>query len=282
MSGHEPYTELVVGYALDALEPGDEQELLTHLPFCNVCQDFLADMREVAAGLASDVPSEEPPAVLLENIRVAIAETPQDVSAQDRAVLHELDASTERRINRKAAGDGRSGSSVSPARGRRWEIFGPGRRVMAVAAALIAVVALAGVGGYALHAASERNNASATLRADQAVLSHLDNPGAYSVTLTSGGAASAAAVVDGQDVYLVAHDINKNDKTSSIYVLWAAQSNGGMVAVGTFDVSKDGLNVIHMTLPNGIAGPERFGVTHESGRKAPAVPGATILSGTQA
>lgn len=281
MNGHEPYTELVVGYALDALEPGDEQELLTHLPSCNVCQDFLADMREVAAGLASDVPSEEPPAALLENIRAASLKTPQDISAQDRAVLHELNVLTEHRADSAVAGAGRSGSSGSLARGRR-EIFGPGRRVMAVAAALIAVVALAGIGGYALHDASERDHASVTLRADQAVLAHLDNPGAYSVTLASGGLASAAAVVDGQEVYLVAHDIAKNDKTSSIYVLWAAQPNGGMVAVGTFDVSKDGLNVIHMTLPDGMADPDRFGVTHESGRKAPAVPGATILSGTQA
>lgn len=278
MSGHEPYAELVVGYALDALEPGEEQQILEHLPGCAICQQFLADLREVAAHLALDVPDEETPAELLGRLRSAVAETPQEIEPDTVATLRDFaDLPTARASAGRRELLRRSGSSRPRRRSGR-----PTRRIGAIAAGLVAALALAGVSMYAAETASDRDQKVTALRANQEVLSHLDSPGAYSVPLTSGNGASGAAVVDGRDVYLLAQELGRNDRKSSIYVLWAAQGTGPMVAVGSFDVVKKGSTVVHATLPDAVSAPQRFGVTHESGRVPPPVPGAVILSGAAA
>gem|GEM_PF-6540064 len=127
--------------------------------------------------------------------------------------------------------------------------------------------------------AGQRDDRTVTLQAEQAVLAHLQKPGAYFVALQGEGSqGSAAAVVDGSDVFLVADGIAKDDRSKSVYVPWAAHTTGPMVAVGTFDVAKPGVSVMRMTLPQGMVAPEQLGVTQEAGRTAPPVPGAVIGS----
>lgn len=50
---HEPWDELVAGYAIDALEPEDEALLLGHLPGCERCRAELDDFALVASQLGS-------------------------------------------------------------------------------------------------------------------------------------------------------------------------------------------------------------------------------------
>jgi hypothetical protein len=50
---HEHWDELAAGFALDALEPAEEVELLTHLDECELCRDALRGHRLVAAQLAA-------------------------------------------------------------------------------------------------------------------------------------------------------------------------------------------------------------------------------------
>jgi len=50
--GHADFEELAVGYALDALEPAEEDRFLVHLPACDRCARALEQHREVAARLA--------------------------------------------------------------------------------------------------------------------------------------------------------------------------------------------------------------------------------------
>jgi hypothetical protein len=57
---HGPFEELAAGYALDALEPADEQRYLDHARQCPACTRALADFREVAAALAETAPRAEP------------------------------------------------------------------------------------------------------------------------------------------------------------------------------------------------------------------------------
>ena len=280
MTSHDPYTELVVGYALDALEPGDEQALRDHLPGCEACRLFLTQMREVAGSLAYNVVDEAPPGDLVDKIRDAIAVTPQDAEA-DRS-LSPRSVSTPREADPGLEIVGQRQPPPGAARHTsRLAVGGSrtGRRVLAIAAALILVLGIAGVAGYAVHVSSERNTATAALRAEQAVMEHLGNPGAYSVPLGSGGAASGSVVVDGQQMFLISRGLAKNDTSNSIYVMWAGARDGSMVAVGSFDVKANGQSVERVTLPSGVSGPTRFGVTHESGRTAPVMPGATVLGG---
>jgi anti-sigma-K factor RskA len=51
--GHERWDELAAGYALDALEPAEEAELMAHLDDCDICRAALRDHEFVAAQLAA-------------------------------------------------------------------------------------------------------------------------------------------------------------------------------------------------------------------------------------
>lgn len=50
---HERWDELAAGFALDALEPAEEAELLAHLDDCEQCREALRDHQLVAAQLAA-------------------------------------------------------------------------------------------------------------------------------------------------------------------------------------------------------------------------------------
>ena len=68
---HGPFKELAAGYALDALEPADEQRYLHHALECPACARALADFREVAAALADTAPPAEPRPQLADRIMTA-------------------------------------------------------------------------------------------------------------------------------------------------------------------------------------------------------------------
>lgn len=50
---HDHWDELAAGYALDALEPAEEAQLLTHLDSCELCREGLRGHQMVAAQLAA-------------------------------------------------------------------------------------------------------------------------------------------------------------------------------------------------------------------------------------
>jgi anti-sigma-K factor RskA len=67
-SGHGLFEELAAGYALDALEPADEQRFLRHVRGCPPCAAALAKYRDVATALAHTAPPGEPSALLASRI----------------------------------------------------------------------------------------------------------------------------------------------------------------------------------------------------------------------
>lgn len=245
------YPELVAGRALDALEPGDDALLDAHLPTCPDCRALLDVLLGTAAELAHGVDDVEPPPELLDRIRAAL---PAD---DRRRPLPEPVSLDERRRRRR-----------------------PAHLAGRVAAGLVAAAVVA-TGTYAVHVRSERDHAEGSLSASDSVIHHLQDPGAYSVSLRSGGAATGTAVVDGRTVDLVAQNLGRNDPRSGIYVLWAGSAtHPTMVAVATFDVTSGDKTVVQATLPSSMAAPTAFGVTHEKGRTAPARPGTPVLGST--
>jgi hypothetical protein len=70
-AGHDPFEELAAGYALNALEPADEQLFLRHAWECPDCMQALADYREVAMALADTAPPAEPSPQLADRIMAA-------------------------------------------------------------------------------------------------------------------------------------------------------------------------------------------------------------------
>ena len=247
---HSRYEELVVGHALAALEPEDEQELLQHLPGCPVCQRDLAEHLETLGHLAHAVDAGPPPPQLWDAIRSEIAAesgrtavpAPQPLVAPVPDGLRAVRERRERR--RRTAG---------------W----------ASVAAALAVVASVSVGV----ATRDRDDQVVSSRLDRAVAELLEaGPGQTVPLAAKDGKAVAVAVVQDGRVSLMVDGMQPNDPSSSTYVLWAQSGAEQARALGTFDV--DGaLDVEHdmAVMAPGQAVPALFVITMESGRTAPAV-----------
>lgn len=262
----DDWAELVVGRALDALEPGDEARLDAHLPGCSDCRALLADMTHVAASLAYGVDEAEPPAELLERIQAAL---PSRRPAEVRATVTPAQELSGRR-QRRAAGRG-------PSRHAR-----PAPRLLTATAGLSAAAALIVAGFYTANLHTERDKARASLAAEASVISTLQRGSAYSVPLSSAGPATGAVVVSGHTVELVTSGLDHNDTSSSQYVLWAGVGSQPLSAVRGFDVTADGVHVVGATLPASTPAPTAFAVTEERGRTLPTIPGRLVLGKSSA
>jgi anti-sigma factor RsiW len=239
---HELYEQLAVGHALSALEPEDEQAFLAHLPSCAACQRALDEHLETLGHLAYDADDVEPPAALLEGIRAGIAESgragafPQPLS---------LDAARTRRTSRTVR--------MTTA-------------LIGVAASIVLVAALLLVNAGLQSRNHDLQRQDAAFRTTvQSLLVH----GARPVNLTGKDGRKAVAVVHDGTVSLVLSGVAANDRTDSIYVLWAKSRFGDVRAVGAFDVRSSELAVVNdLKLSDGAA-VKTFMVTREQGRKAP-------------
>ncbi|MGH9265491.1 MAG: anti-sigma factor domain-containing protein [Acidimicrobiales bacterium] len=201
---HEEAAELLGAYALDALDPAEQQAVDGHLAGCAPCRAEVADHREVAGLLTPG--GSRPPAGLWERIAGSIEETPPPL---DLASVRAMKAA--RSPERPAA----------PARRRRS--FGPG------IAAMVAVAAAAVIGVLGIQAVDDRrDNAGDVARGthaeqlERSAEAALADPRARTVELASiDGSRRARAVVlpDGTG-YLVDADLPTLSRERT-YQLWA-------------------------------------------------------------
>lgn len=78
---HQPWDELVAGYAIDALEPEDEAMLLGHLPGCARCRSELDDFALVASQLGSLADDDvEPPS--WQDVRARVVAQPSELDVR--------------------------------------------------------------------------------------------------------------------------------------------------------------------------------------------------------
>jgi anti-sigma-K factor RskA len=250
---HDRFEQLAVGYALSALEPGEEQDFAEHVAGCAQCARALVDHRQTLAHLAYDAADDEPPASVLEGIRAGVA-------ASGRAGAFplpvSLDAARTRRRDRTV----------------RWTTA-----VLGAAASVILVVALVIVNAGLT---SQQNDTQVANQRLSEAVSQLLVSGASRVDLAGAPGTRAVAVVHGSSVSLVLAGVPVNDRGTSVYVLWEQSRSGDVQAVGTFDVASSELAVVSgLTLHGGTL--KALMVTHENGRTAPVVTTQQpVLAGT--
>lgn len=238
--GHACYDELVVGYALSALEPDDEQRLVAHLRGCAACARALAEHTETLAHLAYATDAETPPEGLLEGIRAGVVAS------------------------------GRAGAFPAPlslddARRRRPRATRLMTATLGAAAALVLIVSLVFVRGLM----ADRDAQQTVNGRLAATVANLTAPGARLIELT-GDAGRGTLILNGQRVSLVMAGMPRNDPQRSVYVLWEQSTFGDVRAVGTFDVRADDVAVANLQLRQDPVSVRRFMVTREKGRVAPA------------
>jgi anti-sigma-K factor RskA len=253
-----PRNEQAVGYALHALEPDEEMAVRQHLPQCASCRAVARDTEEVLGALAASVEQVDPPASLRDRIVARAAGTPQTTAAR-----HQPPAPGPR-------------PAAEPARRPR-----PARRrrLVAVAAALVAVVAIGGLAVRTTQLQAERDAQTARAQSVGVLLDRLDDPGVRHALLAGDGGATVAAVLvaDGQrQVFTIGLPANAVD--SSTYVLWGL-ADGVPQPLGTFDVAAAdaGQRVVGSAPPSEAFA--AYAVSIEPGRTAPVTPSTVVASG---
>ncbi len=247
---HDEYDGLAVGWALHALEPGEEEVFDLHLATCSRCQATVQESVETLGELAYDVPLVDPPSHLAARIRVATGA--EDTNSGQAEVI----------------------PLRPPTRPDRLRLSGRPAAAMAAAVVLIALlswnVVLRNQAVDAERIAAQRQDVITKMTgiSTRALLSEkAGRPIAY-VAQRSGG------------LQIVAAGLSPNDRAKFTYVLWGVQGSGRPPqAVGTFDVIRAGTDVRPVTGQAPLSGFSGFAVSLEPGRTAPDRPSQVVATG---
>lgn len=268
---HLGWDELAVGWSLRSLEPDDEDRFAAHLLDCGRCQQTAGDGAEALARLVTQMPLQSPSPQLRDRLLARAAQTPQRPgapmpaysggSARDASVHDLAEARTTSR----------------PRHGARSRF----RRVTGLVAAAAAVLAIAGLGVWNINLADDRDAAVAAAEQRGDILAALGESGAGQLTpLNNGdGQTVATLLVSDNQAMVLAADLQVNDRERETYVIWGVGGGAGAVALGTFDVVQDGLDMRTLSLTADDFGDfQIYGLTLEAGRTAPAAPGPTMIA----
>jgi anti-sigma-K factor RskA len=262
---HTDFDELAAGYALNALEPADEQRLLQHAADCPDCQQTMAEFREVAAFLAETAPPAEPSDQL--GLRILAATRPaRDTDGHQGVALADGPGAGTPDPGAPESTDPEAGPppGVTRLRPARWR-----QRWLAAAAAV--VIAAGGVwGGLAATSGS-----SAPLAACQ-------QPHKCSevelITPQGHQAAAKVVVLDGE-AWMQPTDMSANP-ADEIYVLWQISGSQAPRAIGSFNVRTGVATPVKVGgLVAPYAGTSAFAVSLEHGRTIPAAPSHVVAAG---
>ncbi len=232
---HEELRGLIPLLALDALPPGEEEELVAHLKVCRECSDVLASHETTTGMLGLAVPPIEPSMQLRERILNEAARTRQMVPPT---------------------------SITSVRRARR-----PGGRVAAALAAA-AVFAIGAVGTRQLMESNDliarqqaqlaaQEQAFEVASAGSALILPMKTSGDFSdvngSVVVSESAGKAAVILTGLQ-----------DPDGKVYTVWLSAEGGGPTNVGEFVPAEDGLAVVNLN--TAVADRDTVAVTLEPKR----------------
>lgn len=308
-SGHGLFEELAAGYALDALEPADEQRFLRHVRGCPPCTAALARYRDVATALAHTAPPGEPSALLASRIasmaRAGDSPGPGSTGADDgfTALTAGLGDSfgdgpgigPDESPARWSSGTGEpavgwSSGSDEPAAGSSTGANAPWARRTRPAGRSdgrparghrppsrgrrwlrpAAVVAVVVLlAGGGAWAGLESTASGPVTRAA------LCSQGCSEVVLTAAGSHAEAGkvIVSHGLVWMEPAAMAPDDTADQIYVLWQLTSDNRPLAVGSFDVRSGSHGpVVVGALAAPYYGTLAFAVSLEHGRTIPASP----------
>ncbi|WP_224390469.1 anti-sigma factor [Pseudonocardia sp. ICBG1293] len=286
--------EQTVGWALHALEPDEEIEVVQHLEGCDECRRLAADVAETTTVLGSAVPQVDPPASLRESILEQARNTPQIGRESERPVpRHARRDEVASRAAAEAAPRARPARSerstgattrppAGPGRGpaRNGWLRRPGRVLVAAALALAVIVGGGAAIGQVQSLQAERDASLAQAQEMRDVLSAIAQPGTPHAFLSAEpGAPMVAAVVmkDGRR-QVMPIGLDPNETADQTYVLWGLNDDGTPRAVGTFDVRAGQSGPVSVeSADSGNYG--TYAVSLERGREAPPAPTKVVVAG---
>lgn len=256
---HQRYDELAVGWALRALEPGDETEFARHLSGCARCAETVAETTEVMGAMAADLPQAEPSEALGARLREAVAGTEQ---------VHR--PTPPRQLAPPVALPVVPSGVPTPRR----------TRALSLALVAAAVAAVLGLGVWNVGLRSDRADLSAAVAEQQAVVDALLSPDRVVLDpLGADGRPVATVVPHGDDIQVVTHGLSVNEAASTTYVVWGVGDDGAK-PLGTFDVERSQIEL--RTVGSGLTGLDdypQYAISLEPGREAPSEPTEVVATG---
>lgn len=268
---HCPLTEQAVGLALHALEPDEEMAVLQHIPHCADCQAAIRDTEAVLARFGAAVEQVDPPPGLRASILFGAEQIPQLRSPQWKEP-----ATTPVPVPYEAP---RAVDPAPPSGSRRSVRPGGGRgltrrRLVALAAAALAVVSIGGLGVRAAQLQGERDVATAQAQSLTDLVEQLDKP--HALLADDAGTSVAAVVLSGgrREVYTVGLPANTGDHT---YVLWGLKA-GTPQPLAAFDVASADRSLRSVGAAN-QDGYQAYAISLEPGRTAPVKPTDVVAKG---
>ena len=239
-TGHAALEEMAAGYALDALEPADEQRFLRHAAGCRRCGDLAAGFRQVAGALAETAPPAWPSSRLGDRILAAAAAAPEPAGHRRVVPLRR--------------------------RGQRR------RRKLAALAAAAAILAGGGVcGDLAATAAGPQPGLAACARPHACAQ--------VTLTAAGTGRTAATVIVHDGVVWMQPGAMTANP-AGQIYVLWQITGAHIPLPVGSFDFhtgARTPVRIGDLAVP--YRGTWAFAVSLEHGRTIPARPSKPVALG---
>jgi len=247
--GRCPCDELVIGWALHALEAHEDGLVNAHLPGCAACQETASSTQRLGALLGTSVPLEEPPPGLRDRLMAAVERIPQVTPTEPAAPVVALES-----------------------RGRVWCGL-----LVAAAVLLVVVSGIAVVLGVRLGQVASRERIQ---EAEQArMVGILTDPSMRRVQLSSGtGEQLAVLLSGGGQAELVPAGLTPNDMANQTYVLWGL-TNGKPEPLAVFDVSSAGAGPESLHWSASAAAHAGFAVSLEPGRTMPDTPTKVVASG---
>jgi anti-sigma-K factor RskA len=184
-------------YALGNLTEEEARQFETHLATCPECREEVADMQDIAVQL-SDAVATEPPPSLRASILAQIAQTPQD-PAPPRTDSAAGEPSAARHLADGSRVDAMTADVIPLQRSlqRRTRLTG----LLAAAAVLVAIA----MGGWAIHARNDAQDATAAQQQLTQMLTAQDVRTASGAFSTGGIATVIVSRSEGRALLVAAH-----------------------------------------------------------------------------
>jgi hypothetical protein len=283
--------EQAVGWALHALEPGDEDALAEHLPTCPVCREAVRETDDLIWTMAAGDEQLDPPPGLRESLMATVAATPQLPVEEWRQHWPALPPTPPKQPRwsaeaaslmwnppRPTIGTPDADAEAAAARRRSHR---SGRIAVMAATALIAFLGVAGLAFRGVTGPEAQQLEQARARVTEQVLAEVAQPGSRHVMLNApNGQPVAGVLLSSGQPQVASVGLESNDVRRNIYVLWGVRDDGRPVAVGTFDMvtGDHALHPVGSPLGNAPSF-DRYAISIEAGRNAPETPGLVLASG---
>ncbi|MDT7677596.1 MAG: hypothetical protein QOD82_5498 [Pseudonocardiales bacterium] len=277
--------EQAVAWAMQVMEPADEDEFTEHLPTCLVCRETVRETEDLIWAMAAGDEQVDPHPELRDRLMVAVAGTAQ-TPKEERETQAWPDLAPPEPVSpsQRSAGWNPVRPTVrsdAPERAEERRQSARRRRFGVLAATVL--LALIGIGGIAvrqLGGAEQQQAAQARSGEAQRVLSQLDQPGSRHAVLDAPNGQPVAAVLVSQGQrQVVSVSLPPNNAEHTTYVLWGI-GDGKPVPIGAFDLGA-GDQSMH-PVGGTLAPPDPFSsyaISIENGRRAPDSPGLVVATG---